>query len=137
MIERTLVIIKPDALERGIVGKIVSTFEEMKLLIEYTRMTRLSISDAERFYEHIKDISAFPEIISFMTSGTVLVMILSAENVIERVRLVVGSTSPLQALPGTIRFTFAESKGRNCVHASDSKESFLREVTIVAPDFKH
>lgn len=137
MKEKTLVRIKPDAFKRRKLGSIISICGDMGLLVEQAKMTEMSTCNAEHLYEHLKNIAVFSEVISFFYDKCDMACpytILSGENVIESVRRVVGNTSPLHAAPGNIRFAFAENKGQNCVHASDSKEAFLKEVSIVAPD---
>lgn len=98
-------------------------------------MTKKAFLVAQCLYEHIPGLPVFHEVVSFMTSSLLFIAILCVKKLIEIVRRTLGNTSTLHALPATIRFTFAENKGQNCVHALDSKESFLREVSRVASDF--
>lgn len=129
-LERTLVIVKPDGLERGLVGEIISRYERKNLKIVYCKMTRADEEILSRHYsEHVgKDF--YERLIGYMQRGEILVMVLEGENAIEAVRKINGKTGPLEAENGSIRGDYAFIKEENLVHASDSKESAEREIEI-------
>ena len=126
--ERTLSIIKPDGLEKGIIGKIVARFEESGLRPIAMRMQHLSQRDAEGFYAVHKARPFFKDLVTFMTSGPVVLMVLEGENAIARNREVMGATNPANAAPGTIRKDFATNVEKNTVHGSDSLENAAKEI---------
>ena len=123
MTERTLSIIKPDATRRNLTGKINAAIEGAGLRIVAQRRVRLSRADAERFYDVHREKPFFEELVSFMTSGPVVVQVLEADNAVARYREVMGATNPANAAPGTIRQLYAESFTGNSVHGSDSPEN--------------
>lgn len=127
-VERTFSIVKPDAVARNIIGKIYSRFEKAGLTIVASKMMHLSQEKAEGFYAEHKGRPFFDELVSFMTSGPVMVQVLEGENAVALNREIMGATNPEEAAEGTIRKDFAESIGRNSVHGSDSIESANREV---------
>jgi len=127
-VERTLSIIKPDAVGKNLIGKIYSRFEENGLQIVAARMMRLSESVAGGFYAEHRERPFFPALIEFMTSGPVVVQVLEGENAIARNRELMGATNPQEAAPGTIRADFASNIDANAVHGSDSPESAQREI---------
>jgi len=127
-IETTFSIIKPNAVKKNVVGKIISRFEESGLEVAAAKMTRLSREKAEGFYIEHKDRPFFESLIRFMTSGPVLLMALRGENAVLRNREIMGATDPAKAAPGTIRKDFADSIEANAVHGSDSVASAQREV---------
>lgn len=122
-IERTLSIIKPDAVERGLIGKIVATFEERGLKPVGMRLTHLSQHEAEGFYAVHKARPFFKDLVSFMMSGPVVVMVLEGENAVAKNREIMGATNPANAADGTIRKMFAQNIERNSVHGSDSLDN--------------
>ncbi len=122
-IERTLSIIKPDGVEKGVIGKIISRFESNGLKPVAIRMQHLSKQEAEGFYAVHKDRPFFKDLCSFMTSGPVVVMILEGENAVLKNRELMGATDPKKAEKGTIRADFAKSIDANTVHGSDSLEN--------------
>jgi len=128
-IEQTLSIIKPDATERNIIGKVISCFESRGLRIVGAKMLHLSQEQAEGFYAEHKGRPFFGELVEFMTSSPVVVQVLEGDNAIQANRDIMGATNPENAEPGTIRKDFAESMGRNSVHGSDSPESAKREIS--------
>lgn len=129
-VERTLFIIKPDATARDLVGKILAHVEGKGFKLVEARYTRLTREQLNEFYaEHIGK-PFFPELVEFMTSGPVLLTALQRENAVAYLREVIGATDPAQAAEGTVRKLYAESKGRNSVHASDSVPSAQREVKL-------
>tara|TARA_B110000503_G_scaffold25349_1_gene40061 strand:- start:27393 stop:27818 length:426 start_codon:yes stop_codon:yes gene_type:complete len=127
-VERTLSIIKPDAVGKNLVGKIYSRFEDNGLQIVASRMLRLSDAVAGGFYAEHKERSFFPALIEFMTSGPVVVQVLEGEGAIAKNRELMGATNPSDAAAGTIRADFASSIDANAVHGSDSPESAAREI---------
>jgi nucleoside-diphosphate kinase len=127
-IERTLSILKPDALEKGIIGKIISRFEANGLKPIAIRMQQLSRQEAEGFYAVHKDRPFFKDLVAFMTSGPVVVMCLEGENAVAKNRELMGATDPKKAEKGTIRADFAKSIDANTVHGSDSLENAKNEV---------
>jgi nucleoside-diphosphate kinase len=129
-IERTLFIVKPDAVSRNLIGKILAHVEGEGFRIVEARLGTITRAQAEEFYaEHVGK-PFFPELVDFMTSGPVMLCCLEREGAVARLREVIGATDPAQAAPGTVRKLYAESKGRNSVHASDSLPSAEREVKI-------
>ena len=142
-IERTLSIIKPDGLEKGIIGKVISRFEENNLKPVAIRLEWLSRKEAEGFYEVHRARPFFKDLVAFMTSGPVVLMVLEGENAIAKNREIMGATDPANAAPGTIRKDFATNVERNTVHGSDSAETakkeiayFFSETEIVGYDWK-
>ena len=129
-IERTLSIIKPDGVEKGIIGKVISRFESQGLKPVAMRMTRLSQAEAEGFYAVHKARPFFNDLVKFMTSGPVVLMVLEGENAVLKNRDVMGATDPAKADPGTIRKDFAESIEANSVHGSDSPENAAQEIAF-------
>ncbi|MBI4609394.1 MAG: nucleoside-diphosphate kinase [Candidatus Rokubacteria bacterium] len=127
-LERTLVIVKPDAVAKGVTGEIVSRFERAGLRILAARMVRLTPDQAAGFYIVHRDRSFYKSLCMFMTSGPCLAMVLEGENAIGRVRDLMGATDPAKAAPGTIRRDFASSIEANAVHGSDSSEAAAFEI---------
>ncbi|MDP5210074.1 MULTISPECIES: nucleoside-diphosphate kinase [unclassified Microbulbifer] len=126
--ERTLSIIKPDAVAKNAIGEIESRFEKAGLSIVAMKMLQLSREQAEGFYAEHKERPFFRDLVDFMTSGPVVVQVLEGENAILANRELMGATNPREAAVGTIRADFAESIDANAVHGSDSAESAIREV---------
>lgn len=126
--ERTLSIIKPNAVKNKHMGKIITMLEEEGLNIVDARLTTLSKSQAEGFYAEHKERPFFGSLVSFMTSGPVLLMTLEGEGAVEKYRALMGATDPSKAAPGTIRAKFADSIEANSVHGSDSAASADREI---------
>ena len=126
--ERTFSIIKPDAVIKNVVGDIVSRFENAGLKIIAIRMEHLSQERAKGFYAEHDGKPFFKDLVSFMTSGPVVLQVLEGENAIARNRELMGSTNPQEAEPGTIRADFAKSIDANAVHGSDSPTSAIREI---------
>lgn len=127
-IETTFSIIKPNAVKKNVIGKIVSRFEDAGLEVVAARMTRLSREKAEGFYIEHKDRPFFGSLVGFMTSGPILLMALRGESAVIRNREIMGATDPSKAAPGTIRKDFADSIEANAVHGSDSVGSAEREL---------
>jgi len=128
--ERTLSIIKPDAIAKNNVGGIIQMLEKSGLKIVAAKMMHLSREQAEEFYGIHRERSFFGELVSFMISGPVMVMTLEGENAVLKNREVMGATDPKKAAPGTIRATFADSIDANAVHGSDSLENAMREISF-------
>ena len=127
--EKTLSIIKPDAVAKNVLGKILDRFESAGLKIIAIKMLHLDKDMAEGFYSEHKGKPFFEKLINFMTSGPVVVQVLSGENAIKANRELMGNTNPEEAAQGTIRSDFAESIDANAVHGSDSPESAEREIS--------
>jgi nucleoside-diphosphate kinase len=128
-IERTLSILKPDALEKGVIGKIISRFESNGLKPVAIRLQHLSQREAEGFYAVHKDRPFFKDLVSFMISGPVVLMCLEGENAMQANRDLMGATDPKKASAGTIRADFAKSIDANTVHGSDSVENAKNEIS--------
>jgi len=129
-IERTLSIIKPDAVEKNVIGAIESRFEEAGLKIIAARMMQLSEAQAQEFYEVHKERPFYEDLVDYMISGPVLAQVLEGEDAIVKNRDIMGATDPKMAEPGTIRADFAESIDANAVHGSDSPENAAREIAF-------
>ena len=127
-IERTLSIIKPDGLQKGVIGKIISRFEEKGLKPVAIRLQQLSQKEAEGFYAVHKARPFFKDLVNFMISGPVVLMVLEGENAVLANRDIMGATNPANAEPGTIRKELAESIEANSVHGSDSDENAAIEI---------
>ena len=127
-IERTLSIIKPDAVAKNVIGEIYSRFEKAGLQIVAAKMLQLTNETAGGFYAEHKARPFYPDLIAFMTSGPVVVQVLEGENAVARNRELMGATNPREAAPGTIRADYAQSIDANAVHGSDSITSAQREV---------
>ena len=127
-VERTLSIIKPDAVAKNVIGQIISRFEKAGLSVVAAKMVQLSQSDAEGFYAEHSARPFFKDLVGFMTSGPVVVQVLEGEGAVLKNRELMGATNPKEAAAGTIRADFAESIDANAVHGSDSTTSAAREV---------
>jgi len=135
MKDKTLILIKPDAVKKRLIGKILSRFEENGFRITKLKMTRLSEGDAKKFYDVHAGKTFFIDLVSFITSGPIVATIIEGENACETVRKMIGPTNPKDAPKGTIRSDFATSITENAIHASDSPASYLREHKVIfGPD---
>ncbi len=134
VIERTLSIIKPDAVAKNLIGEIYSRFESNGLKIISARMMRLSQTDAEGFYEVHRGRPFFNDLVEFMISGAVMVQVLEGENAIKKNRILMGATDPKKAENGTIRADYAESIQANAVHGSDAPETAAVEIAYFFPE---
>ncbi|MCX8146332.1 MAG: nucleoside-diphosphate kinase [Azovibrio sp.] len=132
-IERTLSIIKPDAVKKNVIGKIYSRFESNGLKIVAAKMVWLSAQEAGQFYAVHKERPFFKDLVEFMTSGPVMVQVLEGENAIAKNRELMGATDPKKAEPGTIRADFAESIDANAVHGSDGPDTAAVEIAFFFP----
>ncbi len=133
-LERTLSIVKPDAVGKNVIGEIYSRFEKNGLRIVAAKMLRLDDELAGGFYAEHRERPFFPALIEFMTSGPVCVQVLEGENAVARNRELMGATNPQEAEAGTIRADFAQSIDANAVHGSDSPESAAREIAYFFQD---
>ena len=127
-VERTLSIIKPDAVAKNVIGEILTRFEKAGLQVVAAKMLKLDDEKAGGFYAEHKERPFFGDLVGFMTSGPVVVQVLEGENAIAKNRELMGATNPKEAAAGTIRADFAESIDANAVHGSDSAESAAREI---------
>lgn len=132
--ERTLSIIKPDAVAKGVIGKILDRFESNGLKIAATKKLQLSRQDAETFYAVHKERPFFNDLVDFMVSGPVVVSVLEGENAVMKNRDLMGATNPQEAAAGTIRADFAENIDANAVHGSDSLENAANEIKFFFSD---
>jgi nucleoside-diphosphate kinase len=129
-IERTLSIIKPDAVAKNVIGKIVSRFEAAGLKVVAAKLVHLSRNEAEQFYAVHKERPFFKDLVEFMISGPVFVQVLEGEDAISKNRDLMGATDPKKAAPGTIRADFADSIDANAVHGSDAPETAKAEIAF-------
>jgi nucleoside-diphosphate kinase len=130
VVERTLSIIKPDAVAKNVIGEIYSRFEKNGLKIVNAKMAQLSREDAEGFYAVHKERPFFNDLVKFMISGPVMIQVLEGDNAVIKNRDLMGATNPKDAAPGTIRADFAESIDANAVHGSDSLENAKTEIAF-------
>lgn len=133
-VERTLSIIKPDAVAKNVIGEILSRFEKAGLQIVAAKMQHLSREQAEGFYAEHKERPFFKDLVDFMTSGPVVVQVLEGENAVLKNRELMGATNPKEAAAGTIRADFASSIDANAVHGSDATTSAAREIAYFFGD---
>lgn len=126
--EQTLSIIKPDAVKNHHIGEIISKFEKNNLKIAGLKMVKINEAEASKFYEVHKDRPFYKELVEFMSSGPVVVMVLEGDDAVNKNRELMGATDPSKALPNTIRKEFAESISKNAVHGSDSLENAKIEI---------
>jgi len=130
----TLGIVKPDAVATGKTGLIVAHLQQAGFVLRAARLVRLGRAEAAAFYEVHRERPFFGDLVEFMTSGPCLPMALERADAVAYLRTVIGATDPKEAAPGTIRKLYAESKGRNAIHASDSPENAKREVGFFFPE---
>ena len=128
--EKTLAIIKPDAVSRKLIGSIISLIEDNDIVISQMKMLTLSKSKAEEFYKDHKDKDFYDRLIAYMTSGPIVVMLLEGKDVIKRYRDLMGKTNPEKANPGTIRKLYAINTTQNSVHGSDSPDNAIIEINL-------
>ena len=132
--ERTLILVKPDAFERNLSGEIIARFERKGLRLAALKQMTMTTDLAERHYAEHAEKPFFGELVSFITSGPLVAMVLEGDRAIEAARQVIGATDPLKASPGSIRGDFAIEVGQNMVHGSDAPESAAREVGLFFPE---
>jgi nucleoside-diphosphate kinase len=132
--ERTLILVKPDAFARGLTGEIVARFERKGLRIAAMSHMTMSEDLAKRHYAEHEGKPFFGELVEFITSGPLVAMVLEGHEAVVAARQVIGATNPLEAAPGSIRGDFALEVGQNMVHGSDSPESGQREISLFFPD---
>ena len=133
-LEKTLSIIKPDAVQNNVIGSIVDRFETEGLKVVACKMVQLTRDQVEKFYAVHQERSFFPELVEYMISGPVIVQVLEGDDAIQRNRQVMGATNPQNADPGTIRADFAESVQANAVHGSDALETARNEISFFFND---
>src|SRR5689334_20640560 len=132
--ERTLILVKPDAFARGLTGEIIARFERKGLRLAALRQMEMDTGLAEQHYGEHEGKPFYGELVEFITSGPLVAMVLEGERAVEAARQVIGATDPVQAAPGSIRGDFAIEVGQNMVHGSDSPESAAREVALFFPE---
>jgi nucleoside-diphosphate kinase len=132
--DRTLILVKPDAFARALTGEIIARFERKGLRVAGLKHMTLQEADARRHYAEHEGKPFFGELVDFITSGPLVAMILEGPHAVRAARQVIGATNPLEAAPGSIRGDFALEVGQNMVHGSDSDESAAREIAIFFPD---
>ena len=135
-VERTLSIIKPDAVAKNVIGEIYTRFEKAGLKVIAARMAHLSRAEAEGFYAVHKGRPFFNDLVQFMSSGPVMIQVLEGENAIQKNRDLMGATDPRKAAAGTIRADFAQSIDANAVHGSDAPETAQAEVAYFFPQYQ-
>jgi len=134
--ERTLSIIKPDGVGKGLIGEVIRRLEQARLRVCAMKMVRLSLDQARMFYYVHRERPFYPSLVEFMASGPIVAMVLEGENVIENYRELMGATNPKEALPGTIRHDFADGVQENIVHGSDAPETAVREISFFFNDLE-
>jgi nucleoside-diphosphate kinase len=132
--ERTLILVKPDAFARSLTGEIIARFERKGLRLVAMRLLIMERGLAERHYAEHEGKPFFGELVDFITSGPLVAMVLESESAVKAARQVIGATNPIEAAPGSIRGDFAIEVGQNMVHGSDSTESAAREVGLFFPE---
>jgi nucleoside-diphosphate kinase len=132
--DRTLILVKPDAFARGLTGEIIARFERKGLRIAALQLMTMSDDLAKRHYAEHEGKPFFGELVEFITSGPLVAMVLEGDSAVEAARQVIGATNPLQAAPGSIRGDLAIAVGQNMVHGSDSPESAERESALFFPE---
>jgi nucleoside-diphosphate kinase len=132
--ERTLILVKPDAFARSLTGEILARFERKGLRVVALAQLSMERSLAERHYAEHEGKPFYGELVDFITSGPLVAMVLEGDSAVEAARQVIGATNPLEAAPGSIRGDLAISVGQNMVHGSDSRESAAREVELFFPE---
>ncbi len=131
MAEQTLIILKPDSVQKNSVGEILRRFEEKGFVIKKLMMLTMNKNKAEQFYSVHSTKPFFNELVSFITSGPVVAAVIEGSDAVNKVRAIIGATRPNEAAPGTVRRDFGTSVTQNAIHASDSVESFIKESKII------
>ncbi len=132
--DRTLILVKPDAFDRNLTGEIIARFERKGLRIAALKATTLTAEIAEQHYAEHEGKPFFEELVTFITSGPLVAMVLEGQDAVTAARQVIGATNPLEAAPGSIRGDFAIEVGQNMVHGSDSADSAAREAALFFPE---
>jgi nucleoside-diphosphate kinase len=132
--EQTLILVKPDAMERGLAGEILARFERRGLTVRAARLLTVSRELAEQHYAEHSEKPFFGELVGFITSGSTLALVLEGEDAVRVTRTTIGATNPVDAAPGTIRGDLARAMPDNLVHGSDSPETAAREIALWFPD---
>ena len=132
--DRTLILVKPDAFARGLTGEIIARFERKGLRLVALKLMTLDEATAKQHYAEHEGKPFFGELVGFITSGTLVALVLEGHEAVTAARQVIGATNPLEAAPGSIRGDFALEVGQNMVHGSDAPESAAREVALFFPD---
>lgn len=127
---QTLTIVKPDAVSANHIGEIIARFEKGNLTVVALKMTKLSQEQAQQFYAVHKDRPFYPQLVTLMTSGPVVTMVLEGDGAVAKAREIIGATNPKNAAPGTIRADFAKSVTENAIHGSDSNENAANEIAF-------
>jgi len=130
MLQKTLSMVKPDGVRKGLIGEVVRRFESKGLRVAALKMVRLARRDAEAFYAVHREKGFFDELVQFMSSGPVVALVLEGENAVQKTREIMGATNPRDAAPGTIRADFAQEVTENIVHGSDSPENAALEISF-------
>lgn len=133
-LEKTLAFIKPDAVKKNLIGKILAKLENANLRIVASKMLHLTKERAEQFYAIHKERPFYQDLVSFVSSGPIVALVLEGDNAVAKNREVMGATNPADALPGTIRKEFAASIDENAIHGSDSKENAINEIAFFFSD---
>lgn len=136
-LERTLILLKPDAVSRNIVGELISRFERRGYVITAMKLMQLDGEKARKHYAEHDGKPFFQSLVDFITSGPLVAMCIEGSNAVEGCRQIIGATNPLNAAPGSIRADFAQMVGRNLVHGSDSKDSAARELALFFHENEH
>lgn len=135
-VERTFAMIKPDGVRRGLVGEIIKRYEQKGLRIVAAKLIKADRNTVEEHYSELRSRSFFNELVEYILSGPIMVMILEGENAIRLVRMINGATRVEEALPGTIRGDYATSTAQNIVHGSDNYENAQREINLWFPELR-
>ncbi|MEA2457759.1 MAG: nucleoside-diphosphate kinase [Thermoleophilaceae bacterium] len=131
---RTLILVKPDAFERGLTGEVLARFERKGLTIAALKLTTVERAQAEEHYAEHAERPFFGELVDFITGGPLVALVLEGHEAVKAARLVIGATNPIEAAPGSIRGAFGLEVGKNLVHGSDSDESAERDIGIFFPE---
>jgi len=131
MVEQTLIVLKPDSVKKNLVGEILRRFEANDFVIKKLKMLTMGKNEAEHFYSIHKEKPFFNELVSFITSGSIVAAVIEGSDAVNKVRAIIGATKPSEAAPGTVRRDFGTSITQNAIHASDSIESFIKESAII------
>lgn len=134
MSERTLVLVKPDGVRRGLIGEVIGRIERKGLTVTHLEMRTIARDTAEQHYAEHADKPFFSDLVSFITSGPLVAMIVEGDDAVRAVRGLMGATNPLDAAPGSIRGDYATAIGENIVHGSDSPENGQREAKLFFPE---